>query len=668
MTRLLLLVVALCALPAAAIAAPAKPKVIRALFVGIDKYLYSTKNRPEADFGDLKGAVGDAGRIKIALQVAYGLDLDKQVAGKCSSQNAVSITLTDYCATRSAILGGLQKLIDVSAPGDTVIFYYAGHGSQIADDQVSDQASGMNDTILPTDARKPNAESEAEILDRELRGYIDEAVAKGLRVVTIFDSCDSGTATRDLRFHRDSEGNRVIEGDRDSGGRSAPLLRVRGLVRPALPPVRGPGGGYRVHLAASADGTIAREVATTADGQRAGVFTTALVNALGTMRYATFGDIMAVVTLSVVNGRRPGQVPQIEGEVNATMGGGPQAAALFDAAPEGGGVTLAAGQLSDVTEGSTFAFFNTAGDALADDRKPIATGIVTGVDATTAAVKLDAGAPPLSGRLIAREINHSYGRATLVVKIIAERPADKALLVKELSAVPFAQVAESATFRIDVAPLEQPTATLSSADGLSYNDLGPLAAPDFGERLRGALQQVMRAQTILALRTRGGDALPGFCLDNDLDYDPHDCPQKPQGKPFVIASGATAKLTVINTAAVPRHVYVYSIDDESKPNLLLPPTGSKDPALSPNTPITVIVQPDRAGRYRFVTITTADDAPIASARALEQTGARDPGECRSTVERQMCEAASGTSEPGVSTAGAWVATVTDVVVREGEAK
>ena len=66
MKRLLCLL-ALLAIPAATAGAPARPPVIRGLFVGIDKYLYSKPTNPDADFRDLKGAVGDVGRIKAAF-------------------------------------------------------------------------------------------------------------------------------------------------------------------------------------------------------------------------------------------------------------------------------------------------------------------------------------------------------------------------------------------------------------------------------------------------------------------------------------------------------------------------------------------------------------------------------------------------------------------------
>ncbi|MFN5821407.1 MAG: caspase family protein, partial [Novosphingobium sp.] len=180
------------------ITAPAAAK-IRAVFIGIDKYAYSRTEVPFADFKDLHGAVNDARAIKRTLASVYGLDFDDDGSG-CSSENAQSITLINQCATRKAIFAAWNRQIAASAPGDTLILYFAGHGSRFIDDQEFRQASGYNGTILPYDARNPKPAPgavQAEIRDVEIKEVIDAATAKGVNVVTIFDSCNSGTITRD---------------------------------------------------------------------------------------------------------------------------------------------------------------------------------------------------------------------------------------------------------------------------------------------------------------------------------------------------------------------------------------------------------------------------------------------------------------------------------------
>ena len=347
---------------------------IRAVFVGVDRYAYSQANVDTAEFKDLRGAVADTQHIKAALRSAYGLDLDVPDAGQCQSANSISITLTDACATRAAVLKALDEQIKASSRGDTLIFYFAGHGSQVYDDQVFDQASEHNDTIMPTDARKPGASEPTDILDRELRDIIDRATSADVNVVTIFDSCNSGTATR---------------GDiADGEGRSAPPLRVSS-VRPATRSRgMGQGGGYRVHFAAAADGEVAREVG--GAGVRSGVFTSALAQTLAAMPNASFADMAAEVRLKVNEGGHSLQTPQAEGELQATLGGKSRPVPLYEARPANGVVLLeGGGQLTGVTRGSTYALFASTTEAVKDGAKPLATARVTDVAAASATLTLD---------------------------------------------------------------------------------------------------------------------------------------------------------------------------------------------------------------------------------------------------------------------------------------
>jgi Caspase domain len=261
----------------------AHAQTTRAVFVGIDSYQFSTAKNPQATFKDLRGAVADTVRFKNVLREKYSLDLDRTPQGQCpDTTHPVSITLLNRCATRAEIIAALNQMIDRSGPNDTVLFYFAGHGSQYADQEYT-QSSGYNGTILPTDARNPLAEAEGDILDRELRRIKERAVAKGIYFVSIFDSCNSGTATRDGAAGQ---------------SRNVPPLKAKPPLRPAGPEPIGPGGGYWVHLAAAQDGEQAQEVG--AVGKREGVFTTALIDTMREMPAATFGDIMREVQAKLV--------------------------------------------------------------------------------------------------------------------------------------------------------------------------------------------------------------------------------------------------------------------------------------------------------------------------------------------------------------------------------
>jgi hypothetical protein len=108
-------------------------------------------------------------RFKQALAELYGLDVDTAREGACESSNAVSAHLTDDCATRERNPGRARCQIAALKPGETLLFYFAGHGSQYRDDETFDQDTGYNGTILPTDARNPDG-SPGDYLRRRAEG------------------------------------------------------------------------------------------------------------------------------------------------------------------------------------------------------------------------------------------------------------------------------------------------------------------------------------------------------------------------------------------------------------------------------------------------------------------------------------------------------------------
>jgi hypothetical protein len=612
---------------------------IRAVFVGVDRYAYSQTNVETAEFKDLRGAVADTQHIKAAFRAAYGLDLDVPVAGQCQSANAASITLTDACATRAAVLKALDDQIKASSRGDTLIFYFAGHGSQVYDDQVFDQASEHNDTIMPTDARKPGASEPTDILDREIRDIIDRATATDVNVVTIFDSCNSGTATR---------GN-IADGE----GRSAPPLRVAS-VRPATRSrSMGRGGGYRVHFAAAADGEVAREVG--GAGVRSGVFTSALAQTLAAMPSASFADMAAEVRLKVNEGGHSLQTPQAEGELQATLGGKSRPVPLYEARPANGAVLLeGGGQLTGVTKGSTYALFASTTEARKDGAKPLATARVTDVAAASATLALDGpGTATLPARLVARETAHVFGETTLLVRNEARAPAERDLVGKAIAASSVARIGEPAQL---VIAKQADEFHLFTRDGTDVASLGSVRKPDFEPRLLEALQKVAHVQTLLALRTDPSTARVRFCIANG-DYDVYKCPSPTPN----LAINQALKISVINDSSAARYIYVFGIDEQYNVAVMLPPNGGRDPAVAPGRPLQdssgTVTDP---GLYRFVTVAT--DAPI-NAAALEQRGTRDPAGCRTALEQLLCNAAAGTRDPSVPSVGEWTAIVVSAIAK-----
>jgi hypothetical protein len=452
---------------AIALAAPQPSANIRSLFVGIDKYQNSYPRSPRADpdFHDLRGAVNDARLMQATLR-AYNVPIAAKV---CDPSGNRSITLVDGCATRNNIIGALERLISVSKPGDLIVFYYAGHGSQhpAQGRAGADQVSGISSTVVPADAwRPPPDDGSNDILDVDFKHLIDEADRVGVSVVTIFDSCHSGTATRGL----DSLNGLT---------RAAPsdLWRARPALTWSAPQPSAPGSvrRYRVHMAAAGDNEVAHEwpveIGRGKDGKPIlephGAFTKALADTLAALKGATYLDIAQETRWRMSQEGRPQQVGlAVEGfcganEVCENAGGASQhtqeegelAAPFLGAAPDPAHgypasgrvgetiVRINAGTVSGVTSGSTFQVW--ASQRLAETSKDafLAAGTVSDAAYDTATLGLDTAlkAPASLGQneirdpdggllLWIQERTHAYGADRLPLAIVSDNGDDAARL------------------------------------------------------------------------------------------------------------------------------------------------------------------------------------------------------------------------------------------------
>jgi len=147
----------------------------RALVVGID--VYQDPRVPPTP-----GAKEDALAMVSLLQGTFDFPGD-----------SVRVLLDDQ-ATADRILREFETwLIEGTDPGDRVFFFYAGHGSQLKDDN-GDEKDTYDETLAPFDV-VPGG-SEGQIRDDRIDALI--ARLSGRRSVLVFDSCHSGTLTRSL--------------------------------------------------------------------------------------------------------------------------------------------------------------------------------------------------------------------------------------------------------------------------------------------------------------------------------------------------------------------------------------------------------------------------------------------------------------------------------------
>jgi len=172
-----------------ALAAAPAHAAVRAVFVGINQYAHSHQHDRTVDpaFHDLDSAVSDVVSFKRALAKASGLTFDPgplTTSNTCDPANAVSITLTDACATGQNILSAIDRQVDASKPGDLVLFYYAGLSSQYLDAPPSHEPR----TLTPSDARRDGGPSGDLGLD-QIDVSVHRALARGVNISMVIDGC-----------------------------------------------------------------------------------------------------------------------------------------------------------------------------------------------------------------------------------------------------------------------------------------------------------------------------------------------------------------------------------------------------------------------------------------------------------------------------------------------
>jgi hypothetical protein len=153
-----------------------------ALCVGIDQYRESP----------LYGCVRDARTWSGALK-----DLQFEVT-----------TLLDGDATRQSILDALRTMVQSARSGDSVVFQYSGHGSQV-EDLSGDESDRYDETLVPIDYH-----SGALLIDDDL-AEVYRLLPQGVVMTLLMDCCHSGTNSRfapiDRRPARDTERRRFLE-------------------------------------------------------------------------------------------------------------------------------------------------------------------------------------------------------------------------------------------------------------------------------------------------------------------------------------------------------------------------------------------------------------------------------------------------------------------------
>ncbi|KAI4296373.1 hypothetical protein L6164_036336 [Bauhinia variegata] len=93
----------------------------------------------------------------------------------------------DIRPTKKNILESLHWLVKDCQPGDSLVFYFSGHGLQQPDLQ-GDEIDGLDETLCPVDFLR-----EGMIVDNDINSILVGPLVKGVTLHAIVDACHSGT-------------------------------------------------------------------------------------------------------------------------------------------------------------------------------------------------------------------------------------------------------------------------------------------------------------------------------------------------------------------------------------------------------------------------------------------------------------------------------------------
>lgn len=230
-------------------------QVKRGLIIGINRYDAVTPSAggeravaTARKITNLGGAVNDATAMRDLLTSRFGF------------QPQHVPLLTDGQATREGIVAAVNELLEQSARGDVVVFYYAGHGSQRRN-SLSPEPTKLDQTIVVADANL----GAFDLRDKELARLFNPFLDKGVELILIFDSCHSGSIMRGGLSQVVERWSAVDERDAaDAGVESVPEARGALVISAAQ--------NYQSALERTGD-----------NGEPRGVFTSALIETLNSV-------------------------------------------------------------------------------------------------------------------------------------------------------------------------------------------------------------------------------------------------------------------------------------------------------------------------------------------------------------------------------------------------
>ncbi|XP_057518495.1 metacaspase-1-like [Amaranthus tricolor] len=153
----------------------------------------------------LKGTLTDVYNIKQLLTNRY--HFPEQAIRVLTEEND-----PDRVPTKANMEEGLRWLVDGCKSGDSLVFYFSGHGFR-QHDLNNDELDGFDETLCPVDFK-----TEGMIIDNDINTMIVKPLIKGVRLHAIIDACYSGTIL-DLEYLYSLKERKWLDNRPPSGAR-----------------------------------------------------------------------------------------------------------------------------------------------------------------------------------------------------------------------------------------------------------------------------------------------------------------------------------------------------------------------------------------------------------------------------------------------------------------
>lgn len=147
----------------------------KALVIGIDEYKIKGAN--------LAGCVNDANDVVNTLVV-------------CGFPPSQIHKITNERATKARVLKELAWLVKNAKPGDVLVYYHSGHGSQKTDRDGDEESDNIDEMVILHDFDW--ADESTHFIDDDFHREVTMKVPKGVRLEFILDTCHSGTGARSV--------------------------------------------------------------------------------------------------------------------------------------------------------------------------------------------------------------------------------------------------------------------------------------------------------------------------------------------------------------------------------------------------------------------------------------------------------------------------------------